>query len=774
MNYSIPNPHRSCHIRRLPLIISGIVAHLVFFSAAAQTTDSDTRRISVTSISEEITIDGSLNEGAWKSAPKIGSLVQRQPNPGGRPSEKTEVTLLYDSDYLYIGVVAYDSELDDINSTQMARDASLSSDDQIEILLDTFRDRQNAFYFSTNPDGALVDGLAFGNKDLNTDWNAIWDLRTQRTEDGWTAEIAIPFKSLNFPSDSSVWGFNIQRSIFRKQEENVWSGARLETDFLQVSEAGDIENLSGLNQGIGLDVRPFLASSWTHSRGDVLSPGGSDSDDEFDFEPGLDVFWNITPSLKLTGTLNTDFGETEVDAREINLDRFSIRFPEKRSFFLEDVGVFDFASTGPEPPGGAPSTGADVFPFFSRRIGLFNGEEVPVDVGVKLTGKVANTDIGILGVQTGSTTIGEGSDNARLIDDNTFYVGRFKQRIFEQSYIGGIFTDGNSNPEISSNTYGADVRLQTSNFMGDKGNFIVDGYALKADNEGVSEDDLSYGFSARYPNDKWDAMVVFKEIQDNFTPGIGFVQRDNVRMYRVAGSYNPRPKDFLDLQQMFHDIYYTYFENLDTGEKESTQLYITPLDWHFRSGDSIHALIDYDRRYERLFEPWAIVRANDDLGRPAIVLPAGEYHMDRSRMVFASARKRPLSGTLIIGYGDFWSGSSEEVSLSLAYNLPPHLTVSLRANQTFAHLPQGDFITRIFTGTFNYAVSPRLTFSNLIQYDNNSRNMGWQSRVRWTISPGNDLFISFNQGWISDPFNGGRFVAQSTKIAGKLQYTFRF
>lgn len=302
----------------------------------------------------------------------------------------------------------------------------------------------------------------------------------------------------------------------------------------------------------------------------------------------------------------------------------------------------------------------------------------------------------------------------------------------------------------------------------------MDAYALKSDNESVSDDDLSYGFSARYPNDKWDGMVVFREIQDNFDPGIGFVQHDNVPMYRVAGSYNPRPRDFLDLRQMYHDIYYTYFENLDTGEKESAQLYIMSLDWHFNSGDSIHALLDYENRYERLFELWAILRANPELGRPAIVLPAGEYRMHRSKMVFSSARKRPLSGGVTFGYGDFWSRSSEEVSVSLTYNLPPHITASIRANHTFAHLPEGDFITRIYTGTFNYAVSPRLTFSNLIQYDNNSRNMGWQSRVRWTISPGNDLFISFNQGWINPESGSLRFIAQDTKIATKLQYTFRF
>ncbi|MCZ6673001.1 MAG: DUF5916 domain-containing protein [Verrucomicrobia bacterium] len=720
-------------------------------SADGQTTDSSdpgVRTVRVTVTTANITLDGVLDEPVWKSSLKIGDLIQRQPNPGTAPSERTEVTLLRDADYLYIGVVVYDSEPEKVIGTQMARDASLMSDDRLEILLDTFRDQQSAFYFATNPAGALVDGLVFGTQDLNTDWNAIWDLRTQQTDKGWTAEIAIPFKSLSFPADSSVWGFNISRTILRKLEEDMWSGARLENRFLKVSEAGEISNMAGLNQGIGLDVRPFVATSWLHTR--------ATGDDDIDFEPGLDIFYNITPSLKLTGTINTDFGETEVDARQINLTRFSLFFPEKRSFFLEDVGVFDFASTGPQPPGGAPAGGVDVFPFFSRRIGLLDGNEVPLDAGIKLTGKVANTDIGILGVRTGGTD---------FVDGKNFIVGRFKQKIFEESYIGGIFTDGNPNQGESSSTYGVDLRLATSNFLDGKKNFIFDSYALKSDNGDTSGDDEAFGFSARYPNDRWDGMLVFRQIGEDFDPGVGFVQRSNVRMYRIAGSYNPRPREFLDIQQMFHDVYYTYFENLDNGLKESTELYITPLDWHFNSGDSIHAIIDYERRYERLFEPFEI--------SPGVILPVGEYRTNRSRMVFATARKRPLSAFLNISYGDFWSGSSEQIDLSLTYNLPPHLTASLRANQTFADLPQGKFIARIFTSTFNYAVSPRLTFSNLVQFDNRSRNLGWQSRMRWTPKPGNDLFISFNQGWIHEP-GSLRFNMSDTKIATKFQYTFRF
>ena len=711
--------------------------------------EADVRTVEVIEITEEITIDGELDEPIWKTAPKIGDLIQRQPNPGDAPSERTEVILLRDADNLYIGVTAHDSEPEKVIGTQMERDASLNSDDRLEILLDTFRDQQNGFYFATNPAGALVDGLTFGNQVLNTDWNAIWDLRTRRTDQGWTAEIAIPFKSLNFPKGKSVWGFNISRRIYRKLEEDLWSGARLENQFLQVSEAGKISNMTGLNQGIGLDVRPFVAGSWLHTK--------ATGDNDLDFEPGLDAFYNITPSLKLTGTVNTDFGETEVDARQINLTRFSLFFPEKRSFFLEDVGVFNFASTEPEPPGGIPNAGAELIPFFSRRIGLLDGQEVPINVGGKLTGKVGRTEIGFLDVHTRDTS---------FVGSKNFIVGRFRQNLLEQSYVGGMFTHGNPAPGKSGNTYGADARISTSHFLEGSRNAIVDAYGLKSDNDGVSGDDASYGLSARYPNDKWDAMVVFREIQKNFDPGVGFVQRRNVRMYRVGGSYNPRPEHFLDIQQMFHDVYYTRFDRLDNGRLESSELYITPLDWHFNSGDSLHAIADYERGFERLFEPFEI--------SPGVTLPVGDYPTDRFGAVLSTARKRPLSGSFSISYGDFWSGSAERISASIGYKLPPRFTFSLRSDQTFAHLPQGDFIARIHTSTINYAVSPRLTFSNLIQYDNRSRNLGWQSRMRWTPKPGNDLFLSFNQGWINEDPGSLRFTAQDTKMSAKFQYTFRF
>ena len=721
------------------------------YAAPQQHAPAGARRSApVTRIDSEITIDGALDEPAWRQGVQIGDFVQRIPNSGAQPSERTEVTLLYDKDNLYIGVECFDSEPKRVIGTLMARDATLSSDDRIEIILDTFRDQSNAFYFATNPSGALVDGLVFANGQTNNDWDAIWIVRTQRTERGWTAELSIPFQSLSFPGSADIWGFNISRTIQRKLEEVRWTGSGFQTPFFQVSEAGEITGLAGLQQGVGLDVRPFVAQRWIHD--------SATGNDVVRGKPGFDLFYNVTPSLRLSATANTDFGETEVDARQINLTRFSIFFPEKRTFFLQDAGVFNFATTGVEPPGGIPTPGAEIFPFFSRRIGLIGGEEVPIDYGVKLTGKAGRTEIGVLNVRT---------RDGMGVGDKDLAVARVRQNFWEQSYVGAIVTGGNPSQAISSSTIGADLRLATSDFLGTKQNMVFNAYGLKSMNEGVDEKNASYGFAAHYPNDRYAGQIIWREIQENFDPSLGFVQRSNVRMLRLGGSFNPRPKNqAMGVQQMFHDVFYTRFTRLDNGEVETWNVFATLFDWHFQSGDSLHSLFDVNPTYERLFEPFEI--------SPGVVLPAGEYRFMPWRIFFSSAQKRRLQGSFGISFGSFWSGSAEAVQTSLSYKLPPKFTIILTTNQTFARLPQGNFVARIVGSQINYAVSPFLSFSNFIQFDNRSGNLGLQSRVRWTLDPGNDLFFIFGQGWVQEMTRGYDFRPQDTRLATKLQYTFRF
>ena len=727
-----------------------IVALAPYAAASQQTSASDpVRSAVVTAVTSPIVIDGSLDEAAWRQAPTIGDLVQRIPVAGASPTERTEVRLLYDEENLYIGVMCHDTEPDRVLASQMARDASLNADDRLAVVLDTFRDQSNAFHFATNPAGAMVDGLVFANGETNDDWDGIWIVRTARTGAGWSAEFAIPFKTLSFPAGETVWGFNISRTIQRKLEENRWTGARFQTQFFQISEAGRITNLEGLQQGVGLDIRPFMARLW---------PRPDTGGDTVVGKPGVDLFYNITPSLKLSFTANTDFGETEVDARQINLTRFSIFFPEKRTFFLQDAGVFNFATTGIDPPGGIPGTGAEIFPFFSRRIGLLGGQEVPIDYGAKLTGRVGRTEVGMLDVRT---------RGVRDADAGNLLVGRLKRNFLEQSYVGAILTNGDPASGLSSSTVGVDMRLATSSFLGGNRNMVVNAFGLRSNNEGVVDNNASFGFGAHYPNDRFEGQILWREIQENFDPAIGFVQRSNVRMLRVAGSFNPRPNPSTGIQQMYHDVFYTRFTRLDNGLVESWDIYATIVDWHFNSGDSLHSLFDLNPTYERLFEPFEI--------SPGVVLPVGEYRFMPMRIFFTSAQKRRVQGSIGLTFGNYWSGTAQSLRTGISYKLPPNFLVSFNADQTFANLPEGDFVARIYSSEVNYAVSPFLTFSNLIQFDNRSGNLGLQSRVHWTIEPGSDLFFVFGQGWVQDLERGYReFRRQDSRLATKLQYTFRF
>ena len=727
-----------------------IVALAPYASASQQASAPDpVRSAVVTAVTSPIVIDGSLDEAAWRRAPTIGDLVQRIPVAGAAPTERTEVRLLYDEDNLYIGVMCHDAEPDRVLASQMARDASLNADDRLAVVLDTFRDQSNAFHFATNPAGAMVDGLVFANGETNDDWDGIWIVRTARTGAGWSAEFAIPFKTLSFPAGETVWGFNISRTIQRKLEENRWTGARFQTQFFQISEAGRITDLEGLQQGVGLDIRPFMARLW---------PRPDTGGDTVVGKPGVDLFYNITPSLKLSFTANTDFGETEVDARQINLTRFSIFFPEKRTFFLQDAGVFNFATTGIDPPGGIPGTGAEIFPFFSRRIGLLGGQEVPIDYGAKLTGRVGRTEVGMLDVRTRGVP---------AADAGNLLVGRLKRNFLEQSYVGAILTNGDPASGLSSSTVGVDMRLATSSFLGGNRNMVVNAFGLRSDNEGVADNNASFGFGAHYPNDRFEGQILWREIQENFDPAIGFVQRSNVRMLRVAGSFNPRPNPSTGIQQMYHDVFYTRFTRLDNGLVESWDIYATIVDWHFNSGDSLHSLFDLNPTYERLFEPFEI--------SPGVVLPVGEYRFMPMRIFFTSAQKRRVQGSIGLTFGNYWSGTAQSLRTGISYKLPPNFLVSFNADQTFASLPEGEFVARIYSSEVNYAVSPFLTFSNLIQFDNRSGNLGLQSRVHWTIEPGSDLFFVFGQGWVQDLERGYReFRRQDSRLATKLQYTFRF
>jgi hypothetical protein len=706
------------------------------FSVVAATPNG--KRITVEPLSGRIALDGVLDEPDWAQAQALGEILQREPKPESPASERTEVRVLKDKDTLFIGVMCYDSEPNKVVGTQMARDADLEIDDSVAILLDTFHDRRNAFYFATNPAGALIDGLIVENqRTINFNWNAIWNVRTKRTAQGWSAEFAIPFKSLSFNPGQDVWGFNFSRVIVRKIEEDRWATPRLDVEFTQVSEAGELTGFAEIEQGRGLDVRPFAVGRWIKDER---------NNNRFEGDVGGDIFYNITPGLRLTSTINTDFAETEVDNRQINLTRFPLFFPEKRSFFLENAGVFDF--------GRSVVRQQEMIPFFSRRIGLLDGREVPIFAGTKLTGKAGKFDIGALAIRTQQTPFTEAKN---------YFVGRFKRNLFKQSFIGGIYSEGDPVNKESGRTMGADVRLATANFLGSKRNFAVDAYAVKTTRTGRTGDDTSFGVIASYPNDRWWGYAEYRHVGRDFDPALGFVQRRAIDKFSWRTEFNPRPKKFLNVRQMFNEFMFTAYRRNDVGKVESWRLFTAPVNWEFNTGDRVE--FNWVPTFERLFVPFEIA--------DGVKLPAGGYRFKRYRAEVETAPKRPVQAFVTWWFGSYFSGHADETSAQVLFKFAPHFQAGVTVDQTFARLPQGHFVARVWALRADYAFSPFFTVANFIQYDNESRNVGLQSRLRWILRPGNDLFLVFNQGW-EQQIGGLTFRRVGTRVTGKVQYTFRF
>jgi hypothetical protein len=687
-----------------------------------------------------IALDGLLTESAWAEAQTIGEIRQREPHPGETASERTDVRLLFDEQNIYVGVMCFDSEPGRIIATQMARDSDLSTDDKIEILFDTFHDRRNGYYFATNPVGVLVDALIIENgQAMNLEWDSIWDIRTARLENGWSAEFAIPFKTLSFKAGQGEWGFNFARTIKRKFEEDRWASPRLDAKFQQVSEAGSMKGLSEVDQGLGIDIRPFVSGNAIHY--------ADTNSNALVGKPGGDIFYSLTPSLKWSTTFNTDFGETEVDDRQINLTRFPLFFPEKRAFFLENTGIFDF---GVRPE----QFFSELMPFFSRNIGLSGDQQIPITAGTKLTGKAGRFDIGIMDVQTRA---------AADVNEKNFLVARVKRNLLSRSYVGGIFTNGNPASSASSQTYGMDLNLATSNFLGSGRNFELTGYFLKSSNEGIKGKDRAYGFAAYYPNDLWSLRLEWGDAQENFNPELGFVLRPKTRKLRIDVIFAPRPKNFLNIRQMYHEFRFYRYVRLDYGQTESWQFHTAPINYRFNSGDRFE--FNYAPEFQRLFEDFEIAKG--------VVLPAGTYRYDRFRLELETASKRKWEAFITWWLGTYYSGTADQVSTRFSYKIAPHFRGSIGLNQTFARLKEGNFIARIYNLRANYSFTPFLTLYNLVQFDNGSQNLGWQSRLRWILKPGNYIFLVFNQGWIQDEESDFRFRMTDRKLSFKIQYTFR-
>ncbi len=685
--------------------------------------------------SAAIKVNGQLDEPAWADAVPIGGLMQRVPEENAPATEETEIRVLYTTTTLYFGILCRDRTPEDIVSTRLTRDADIESDDGILVALDPFFDHRNGFFFAVNPAGARVDGQIENNAEhLSTDWDGIWEASARITPEGWVAEIAIPFKTLRFKPGQTVWGLNVERLIKRRNETDLWSTPLRDNWVTNMSQAGRLEGIEGINQGRGLDIRPYVSGGEENSDGKL--------------QAGIDVFKNLTSNLNASVTVNTDFAETEADTRQVNLTRFPLFFPEKRAFFLEGAGVFEVAATDEE----------SVLPFFSRRIGLLEGREVPIMVGTKIVGRQSDYNIGVLDVQTRGVD-DFGGEEGRRLDSQNLFVARVSRNIFRQSWIGGIVTHGNPEGTGQNTLLGADIRLATSEFKGNK-NLSTSLFFLGTDDEASGKTDYAFGGNVDYPNDLWDVSLGWRQVGDHFNPALGFVPRQGIRRISPGAAFKPRPGRWGIRQLEFeaHPVWVSDLHNV----VQTWELFSAPFNAEFESGDRVE--FNAMPQYERLTEPFEIV--------DGVEIPPGEYRMNRWGFQVETADKRPIVAEASYFWGDFFTGTRRDVELGVTVKPSTHVYVSLQYERNDVSLGEGDFSVHVVTLKADYNFSPNVSWANLLQYDSESRVLGVQSRFRWIIKPGSDLFLVLNSGWYRSEWDN-RYERRYDKASAKLQDTFR-
>ena len=687
---------------------------------------------------EHITLDGVLDEPVWKRTTPASEFIMQDPTLGGSPTEPTEVHFAFNNDHLYMAVICRDSEPGRLLGNTRKRDEFLSADDRFMWTMDTFLNEQTGYFFEMNPSGLMADSLMGPGGANNREWDGVWNARVRRSEIGWTIEIDLPFRSLAFDPNAPAWGVNFQRTVRRKNEESVWTGHLRNQGLRRMSNAGRLVGLTDVTQGHGLEVKPYLAGFAADAPGHAAALAR-----ESDVDVGGEVAYNLTPSLRAVGTINTDFAETEVDTRRVNLTRFPLFFPEKRGFFLDGATFFDFY----------------VPAFFSRRIGLdANGQPQRIVGGTKLTGQAGRFDIGGLYVRTGE-------DNGALGED--FVTLRVRRRILRQSFVGGIYTGRATRDQAAvatRSTAGVDFRLATSTFRG-RQNLEASGFlAMNTNPLGTSGDNLAYGGRIVYPNDVWDGSFAFMAVPENVDPAVGFLPRKDFRRYQSQLRYNPRPRNHRYIRRFGFGGDFDIYTNT-SNQTETREFDFTATRVEFHSGDNVEMSVVPS--YERLEDPFTI--------SPGITLPAGaEYRFTRFRVSGSTANKRILSVQPRVEWGSFLSGHRREVVLGVGVRPRPGVTMNLAYELNDVNLAEGRFETRLYRLVADTQFSPFMYLVNNIQYDSVSRLLGWQSRFRWILRPGNDIFFVYTHNWIDPIDPASRFTTLDRRAAAKAVYTKRF
>jgi hypothetical protein len=716
---------------------------IVSRTAEAQSSTAERRSVAALRLSdsEEVVLDGRLDEEFWAKAQPATDFVQIDPANGRPATEQTEVRIAYNADTFYIAALCHDSEPDKWLGYQRRRDEFLSSDDRFMWTIDTFLDAQSGYFFEMNPSGLMGDSLMGGGID-NRQWDGIWNARVHRGDYGWSIEVAIPFRSINFDPNSDRWGINFQRTVRRRNEDSIWMGWARNQGLRRMTNAGLVTGIQNVTQGLGLDVKPYALATGESS------PGRGKTSFSNSADAGVDVFYSPTPGLRSVLTVNTDFAQTEVDQRQVNLTRFSLFFPEKRDFFLDGAPYFAF---------GSPLNGdLIVNPFFSRRVGLTSsGTPQTINYGGKLTGQMGRQDVGFLHVRTGE-------DNGTIGEE--FTVARLRRRMLAQSYVGGIYTrrDPHGDSTSTRQTAGLDFRLATSRFRGSQ-NLETTGYFLRATNPATGRDGDSFGWTAAMPNDLWNLQMSSRHVDANFEPAIGFVTRRGYRRYQPSVEYGPRPRGSTLVRRYSFSTALDVQTDLDNALL-SRSVDLKLFDVQFHSQDSFSVTVS--NNHERLDEPFTPSRG--------ITLPLGAaYDTNVVSLRAQTANRRTLAVSTTVESGGFYSGTKRGAAVNLTVRVRPGVIMYATTEVNRIHLAEGAFTTRLYRLVGETQFSPWIALVNNFQYDSVSAVLGWQSRFRWIMTPGSDIYFVYTHNWLDDPALS-RFETLDRRVASKVLYTHRF
>ncbi len=693
-------------------------------------------------------IDGRLDDEVWNLAPVQGRFIQREPKFGWASTERTEFRILYDDKKLYFGIWAYDREPHLIRASELKRDSQLGKGDQIKINLDTFHDHRNAFNFSTNPLGALKDAHSVEEgRTLNYDWNAVWECRTSVDGEGWYVEIAIPLSQLRFKGGpgETVWGLNICRVIIRKNEETYWVPYPREwtaMGFARMSHAGVLLGLKDLQPRRRVEFVPYVAPGVSRDY-DLWTSARADTGYGFDARVGL------TSTLNADVTYKTDFAQVEADQEVVNLSRFSIYFPEKRLFFTEGAGIFDYGRTG---SGGGLEGGGGLLPiYYSRRIGLYDGQEVPLLAGGRVTGRAGGYTLGVMNIGTEATTVRSGGRNVDVPRAN-LTVLRVRRGVLAKSSVGAIFLNREGGPGLEYNRTGGFDALFTLGTHLDLGGLLA-----KTFTPGVAGRDWAGAFDFGWKSDRFDYSATYLDIGERFNAEMGFIPRTDIRNSKGRVAWTPRPK-WKGVRQLTLAGSVNYYENHD-GRVESRN---HGLDFNIGRRDTSSIRFGFDRDYDYLPYDWRTAGG---------VVPIGGYTWDTFRASYSSNRSKRVYGNVSYDTGGYYNGDKQTYGAGLSFLPLETLLVETSYTRNHITLPERPaYRTNTVSTRVSYSFTPDLFLKSYIQYNDAARSASLNILFWYIYRPGSDLYIVYNQGWETDVPGPRDYRVRAKSLAVKMTY----